>query len=134
GRSSRSGVESPHRQHGWGVPSWRRLVGGLDGWGSLDDAGDNEVAPVSGVGRPAAGMVENAVYGWFGGIVGRTWPRAGLALRPVVDDEDAKQMRARVKPRKAAAEEDVISVHVISADALPEDSRITRPMIIVHIV
>ncbi|CAM9962634.1 unnamed protein product, partial [Ectocarpus sp. 13 AM-2016] len=134
GRSSRSGVESPHRRHGWGVPSWRRLVGGLDGWGSLDDAGDKEVAPVSGVGRPAAGMVENAMYGWFGGIVGRTWPRAGLALRPVVDGEDAKQMRARVKPRKAAAEEDVIRVHVISADALPEDSRITRPMIIVHIV
>ncbi|CAM9451788.1 unnamed protein product [Ectocarpus sp. 6 AP-2014] len=134
GRSSRSGVESPHRRHGWGVPSWRRLVGGLGGWGSLDEAGDNEVAPVSGVGRPAAGMVENAMYGWFGGIVGRTWPRAGLALRPVVDDEGAKQMRARVKPRKAAAEEDVIRVHVISADALPEDSRITRPMIVVHIV
>lgn len=94
GRSSRSGVESPHRRHGWGVPSWRRLVGGLGGWGSLDDAGDNEVAPVSGVGRPAAGMVENVMYGWFGGIVGRTWPRAGLALRPVVDDEDAKQVNS----------------------------------------
>ncbi|CAM9378289.1 unnamed protein product [Ectocarpus fasciculatus] len=134
GRSSRSGVESPHRRHGSGVPSWRRLVGGLGGWGSLDDAGEHEVAPVSGVGRPAAGMMENAMYGWFGGVVGRTWPRAGLALRPVVNDEDAKQIRARVKPRNAAAEEDVIRVHVISADALPEDSRITRPMVIVHIV
>lgn len=94
GRSSRSGVESAHRRHGWGVPSWRRLVGGLGGWDSLDDAGEHEVAPVSGVGRPAAGMVENAMYGWFGGIVGRTWPRAGLALRPVVDDEDAKQVNS----------------------------------------
>ncbi len=47
---------------------------------------------MSGVGRPAAGKVENAMYEWFGGIVGRAWPGVGLALRPVVSDEDADKV------------------------------------------
>lgn len=89
-RSSRAdGVPLRERRREWMLPSWQRSVGG---WGRLSDAGEHELAVVSGVGRPAAGMVENAMYGWFGGVVGRTWPGVGLALNPVVSDKDAKQV------------------------------------------
>eukprot|EP00903_Cladosiphon_okamuranus_P011632 g10941.t1 len=98
------------------------------------DASDHEMATVSGVGRPSAGMLENTMYSWFGGVVGKAWPGVGLALNPVVCDKDMKKINARVGPLKSAFENDVVSVHVIATDALPEDSRITRPMIVVHIV
>lgn len=71
------------------LPSWQRLVGG---WGRLGDTSEHEMAVVSGVGRPAAGMLENTMYGWFGRVVGRAWPGVGLALNPVVTDKDAKQV------------------------------------------
>lgn len=64
--------------------SWRGLI---SGWGRLDETGEHDLAAVSGVGRSAAGRMENAVYGWFGGVIGRAWPGVGLALRPVVGNE-----------------------------------------------
>jgi len=66
------------------LPSWQSLVRGR---GPLEDTGEQEMAVGSGVGRPAAGMMENAMYEWFGGIVGRAWPGVGLARRPVVSEE-----------------------------------------------
>ena len=71
------------------LPPWRSLA---RGWGRLEDTGENEVAVVSGVGRPAAGMVENVMYDWFGGVVGRAWPGVGLAMRPVVSEVDAHKV------------------------------------------
>lgn len=70
-------------------PSLPRLV---SGWGRLGDSDEHEMAVVSGVGRPAAGMLENTMYTWFGGIIGRAWPGAGLALNPVVSDKEIKQV------------------------------------------
>ena len=70
------------------MPLWRRI----GGWDKLDDAaGDYEGAVVSGAGRPAVGAVENVLYGWFGGLVARPWPGAGLALLP---DSDVKVSEA----------------------------------------
>lgn len=74
------------------LPSWPRVKRSWGGWGSLGDSGGAEVAPVSGMGRPAAGALENALYGWFGGVVGRNWPGVGLAAGPLVDEEDSKQV------------------------------------------
>lgn len=89
-RSSRvGGTPLPKRRRGWVFPSWPRFAGG---WGRLGDTGEHEMAAVSGVGRPAAGMLENTMYSCFGGVVGRAWPGVGLALNPVLRDTDLKQV------------------------------------------
>lgn len=89
-RSSRTiGAPLRERRRERMFPSWPRLV---SGWGRLGDTGEHEMAAVSGVGRPAAGMLENTMYSWFGGVVGRAWPGVGLALNPVVSDKDSKQV------------------------------------------
>lgn len=89
-RSSRTDGETfrePRRERI--LPSWQRLV---SGWGRLRDTGEHDMAVVSGVGRPAAGMLENTMYNWFGGVVGRAWPGVGLAPNPVVSDNNAMQV------------------------------------------
>lgn len=83
-RACRDGVAPPRKRQKWALLSWRGLI---SGWGPLDETSEDEMAAVSGVGRPAAGRMENAMYGWFGGIVGRAWPGIGLALRPVVGND-----------------------------------------------
>lgn len=88
-RSSRTGFG---RQQSM-IPSRPRGKRGWGGWDSVDDAGEDEVAPVSGMGRPAAGAIENTLYGWFGGVIGRNWPGIGLAPGPAVDKQDAKEVR-----------------------------------------
>lgn len=94
-RSSQSGgAPLRERRRERMLPSWPRFV---SGWRLLGDAGEREMT-VSGVGRPAAGMLENTMYSWFGEVVGRAWPGVGLALNPVVTGKDMKQV---ISPRVA---------------------------------
>lgn len=81
---SDNSVEPPRERQKRALLSWRGLT---SGWGRLDETSEQNMAAVSGVGRSAAGRMENAAYGWFGGIVGRAWPGVGLALRPAVGNE-----------------------------------------------
>lgn len=76
--------------------------------GAIEDGVEKNYAeaPVVGKGRPAAGMVENLLYGWFGGVVTeRAWPWVGLALGPGFGDQgDRKEVSAKLgeggKPRE----------------------------------
>lgn len=94
GRRAMSGVS--------GVPLVRESLrqGFKAAWGTVEaNVGENHgEAPVAGKGRPAAGMIENLLYGWFGGVVAEgAWPGVGLALRPGFGDQgDRKEVSAAV--------------------------------------
>lgn len=84
--SYQSGVPLLRRQ--WMAP-WRRLRG----WRDLEEANEHGTAAILGTGRPAVGTVENVLYGWFGGVAGRSWPGGGLGFCPVFDDGDDSKVK-----------------------------------------
>ena len=64
--------------------AWRRLLHRRD---DSEEFRDPKIPPVSGTGRSTAGRLENVLYGWLGGVVGRSWPGMGLALLPMYHQE-----------------------------------------------
>lgn len=81
---------------GSGVPLLEKIMHPwrvLRGWGDLDEVENQAVATVSGVGRPAAGALENVLYRWFGRVAARTWPGVGLAQPPELGGRDSVKVK-----------------------------------------
>lgn len=53
---------------------------------AVEDRG--AVAPMTGAGAPAVGIMEDLLSKWFGGVLGSNWPGFGLAPRPVFADKE----------------------------------------------
>lgn len=71
----------------------RNICRYLHGCSDSRKAGGSDSQATPGIGRPAAGRLENEAYEWFGEFVGRGWPRKGLAPFPVYHLEEHLQVK-----------------------------------------